>query len=363
MRIAQVSPLYESVPPKLYGGTERVVSYLTEALVGKGYDVTLFASGDSVTRAKLVPIADRALRLEKCTDPYAFHVLQLEIVLEMADKFDIIHFHTDYFHFPVSKLCGYTHITTLHGRLDLAELDALYQKFTDIPVVSISLNQRKPLPGAGWVGNVYHGIPENYYNAGRGDGGYAAFLGRVSPEKRVDRAIEIALKAGLPIKIAAKVDKVDVEYFEQHIRPLLNNPGVEFIGEIGEDKKNEFMGNARVTLFPIDWPEPFGLVMVESIACGTPVVAFSAGSVPEIIDHGKSGYVVSSVDEAVAAVKNIDKISRDGCRQVFMDRFTNTRMADDYIGLYKALINGNKRLRLPVKSEAVNGRVGNALSA
>lgn len=362
MKIAQVSPLYESVPPKFYGGTERVVSYLTEALVKSGHEVTLFASGDSKTRARLIPITQRSLRLENSIDTMAPHVLQLRRVLEMAGQFDIIHFHTDYFHFPVSKLCAYTHLTTLHGRLDMPELKALYNEFNDVPVTSISVAQRKPLSRANWVGNVYHGVPEDLYEPGSGKGGYAAFVGRISPEKRVDRAIEIAEKAGLPIKIAAKIDKNDREYFES-IKHLFQLPHVEFIGEIGEDVKSEFLGNAAMLLFPIDWPEPFGMVMIESMACGTPIVAYGLGSVPEIIEPGKSGFIVSSIEEAVNAVKRIAEISRKDCRQVFMDRFTDKLMADEYVTLYRRLIEENRQTNFPPLNQGQSTAMRNVLSA
>lgn len=365
MKIAQVSPLYESVPPKLYGGTERVVSYLTEALQEAGHDVTLFASADSVTNARLIATAPRALRLEGSADTLAPHVLQLRRVIEMAGEFDIVHFHTDYFHFPISKLCGYTHVTTLHGRLDLPELQPLYREFCDMPLISISRSQRKPVSSANWKGNVYHGIPSQSYSLGTGAGGYAAFIGRISPEKRVDRAIEIAGKADLKIKIAAKIDKADRDYYES-IRHLFDLPHVEFLGEIDERRKNEFLGNAKMLLFPIDWPEPFGMVMIESMACGTPVIAYAEGSVPEIIEPGRTGVIVTSVDEAVAAARTIDGISRRGCRQAFEERFTNTRMANDYVTLYKILIEENRQMHFPPMRQQGQGSensFNNVLSA
>lgn len=346
MKIAQVAPLYESVPPKFYGGTERVVSYLTEALVEMGHDVTLFASGDSVTRSQLVTVVPNALRLGNNNDMLAPHILQLQRVIEMAGRFDVIHFHTDYVHFPISKLCAYAHVTTLHGRLDLQELIPLYDTFNDIPVISISKAQRHPLPQASWVGNVYHGIPEDLYSLGDGRGKYAAFIGRVSEEKRVDRAIEIARRAGLQIKIAAKIDKNDSEYFNS-IAHLFEQPHVEFIGEISEESKNDFLGKASMLLFPIDWPEPFGMVMIESIATGTPVIAFSSGSVPEIIEDGRTGFIVSSIEEAVDAARKIDSISREECRRVFLERFTDMRMAADYLDLYKVLIEENRKIHFP----------------
>jgi len=363
MRIAQVSPLFESVPPKLYGGTERVVSYLTEALLDLGHEVTLFASGDSVTNASLVSVTPKALRLGKSIDPYALHILQLQHVVEMAGQFDIIHFHTDYLHFPVSRMSAYNHVTTLHGRLDIPELSPLYSKFCDMPVVSISFSQRAPLPQANFIGNVYHGMPKGSYQFCNGSGEYAVFIGRFSPEKGADRAIEIAAKAGIPLKIAAKVDKGDEDYFNAHIRPLLNQPHVEYLGEVGEDKKNELLGNAKVMLFPIAWPEPFGIVMIESLACGTPVIAFNNGSVPEIISDGETGFVVSSIDEAVEAVGKIETLDRKSCRKAFIERFESKRMAMDYLHVYRMLIEENKQIRLP-KTEKGNGNVlSNILSA
>jgi glycosyltransferase involved in cell wall biosynthesis len=354
MKIAQVSPLYESVPPKLYGGTERVVSFLTENLTKLGHEVTLFASGDSKTTAKLIPVTPEALRLSDNIDPNAPHILQLQQVVEMAALFDIIHFHTDYFHFPISLLSGYTHITTLHGRLDVPELFPLYQRFKEIPLVSISYSQRKPIHFANWVGNVYHGISDNTFYEGEGNGNYAVFLGRISSEKRPDRAIEIAKRSGLQLKIAAKIDRNDEKYYEREIKHLMQQPHVEFIGEVNEDDKQELLGNAKVLLFPIDWPEPFGIVMIEALACGTPVIGFPRGSVPEIIDHGKTGFVVNSIDEAVEAVKKIDSIQRSDCRKAFVDRFEATRMAKEYLSVYESLIAANNGLKVPYKSNGGN---------
>lgn len=338
MKIAQISPLYESVPPKLYGGTERVVSYLTEALVDQGHDVTLFASGDSETRAELVAICPEALRLGTCTDPMAHHILQLQEIVERVHEFDVIHFHTDYLHFPMSLHTGATNVTTLHGRLDLPELRPLYRKFPTMPLVSISKSQRQPLPMAGWVDTVYHGLPVSLYRKGEGKGGYVAFIGRISPEKRVDRAIEIAGRAGINIKIAAKIDRADEAYFEEKIRPLFRLPHVEYVGEIGEKEKNDFLGNAAALIFPIDWPEPFGMVMIEAMACGTPVIAYRNGSVPEVIDHGKSGFIVTDMHEAIDALKHIDKLSRKQCREIFEQRFSAARMASDYVKVYERLL-------------------------
>ena len=344
MRIAQVAPLYEAVPPKLYGGTERIVSYLTEELVKQGHDVTLFASGDSKTAAKLEPGVERALRLnDDVVDPLARHILQLQQVIEKAPEFDIIHFHNDYLHFPFSAAMGYANITTLHGRLDLPDLPAIYRKFNKQPLISISNNQRKPLPFANWVRTIYHGLPTGLYAPGSGDGDYAAFIGRISPEKRVDRAIEIARRAGIKIKIAAKVDKADKQYFETEIKRLFDLPFVEYIGEIGEDQKGEFLGKAKALLFPIDWPEPFGMVMIEAMACGTPVIAFNNGSVPEVIDARKTGFIVDSIEEAVKALNSIHLVDRSEIRAIFEERFSVSRMANDYLEAYEQVMAARKK--------------------
>ncbi len=339
MRIAQVAPLFESVPPKLYGGTERVVSYLTEELVRLGHDVTLFATADSCTSARLVPVWPQALRLdETCADQLAPHVLMIELVARMADQFDIIHFHVAQLHLPVARrLRGVAHVTTLHGRLDLLELVPLFDEFSEIPVVSISDAQRLPLPRAAWVGTVHHGLPPDLLPFSPTPGDYLAFLGRVSPEKGVGRAIAIAKACGMPLRIAAKVDPADRVYFETEIRPRLDDPLVEFIGEIGEDEKGRFLGGARALLFPIDWPEPFGVVMIEALACGLPVVAFEGGSVREVISDGVNGLVVRSLEEAVQAVRRIDSIDRRACRAEFERRFTASRMAADYLAVYRAV--------------------------
>jgi glycosyltransferase involved in cell wall biosynthesis len=340
MRIAQVAPLFESVPPTYYGGTERIVSYLTEALVHAGHRVTLFASGGSTTAAELVPVTPGPLRLDRqCIDWIAHHVLLLERVFQRADEFDVIHFHMDYLHFPFSRRRAGCHLTTLHGRLDIPDLAPLYREFTDMPLVSISDAQRAPLGKVNWQATVHHGLPETGYQFHPEGGNYLAFLGRISREKRVDRAIEIARQAGMPLRIAAKVDKADAAYFATTIEPLLDDPLVEYLGEIGEDQKSEFLGNAYALLLPIDWPEPFGLVMIEAMACGTPVIAFRNGSVPEIIADGETGFVVDSVEEAVAAVAKIHQLSRRRCREVFEQQFTASRMAVDYLRVYARMKN------------------------
>jgi glycosyltransferase involved in cell wall biosynthesis len=342
MRIAQVAPLYESVRPKNYGGTERVVSYLTEELVRQGHEVTLFASGDSVTKARLVAACRRSLRLDKhCQDQMAHHFVMLEHVFRRAAEFDMVHFHVDYLHFPLSRREPITHVTTLHGRLDIPDLIPLYREFRRMPLTSISNGQREPLPWANWQATVNHGVPANLYRFREEPGSYLAFLGRISPEKRVDRAIEIASRAGMPVKIAAKIDRVDKDYFESVIAPLLHNSLVEFVGEIGDGEKDEFLGNAYALLFPIDWPEPFGLVMIEAMACGTPVIAYRSGAVPEIMDEGHTGFVVDGLEDAVEAVHRVQELSRKRCREVFEKRFTATRMARDYVQVFERLIKRN----------------------
>jgi glycosyltransferase involved in cell wall biosynthesis len=338
MKIAQVAPLYESVPPHRYGGTERVVSYLTEELVRQGEDVTLFASGDSKTAGHLIPICPRSLRLGKAADTLAHHILLLEEVFRRPDQFEIVHFHIDYLHFPLSRRAAFRQVTTLHGRLDLPDLPPLYYRFTDMPVISISHSQRRPLPQAQWVGTVYHGLPPDSFTFQETQGDYLLFLGRISPEKRVDRAIEIARRSGRKLKIAAKIDRVDRYYFNKHIKHLLNEPFIEFIGEVDHGEKNTLLGGASALLFPIDWPEPFGLVMIEAFACGTPVIGFSCGSVPEIIVDGETGFIVDDIDRAVEAVGKIDQISRARCRSEFEQRFTDRHMAQDYIRIYHHLL-------------------------
>jgi glycosyltransferase involved in cell wall biosynthesis len=337
MRIAQVAPLYESVPPKLYGGTERVVAYLTEALVNLGHDVTLYASGDSETNARLRAMCPRSLRLDpRSVDSLADHVYMAEAVFRESTEFDIIHSHIDYIGYPFWRRMRAPHITTLHGRLDIPNLLNLYREFNDMPVVSISRHQREPLMGANWVATVAHGLPEHLYTFREEPGRYLAFLGRISPEKRADLAIEIARRAGISLKIAAKVDRMDRAYFESTIKPLLHGPEVEYVGEIGEHEKDEFLGNALALLFPIDWPEPFGLVMIEAMACGTPVIARRFGSVPEVI-HAETGVIVDDLKDAVRAVDRVRGLSRKHCREVFEKKFTAARMARDYLAAYERI--------------------------
>ena len=339
MRIAHVAPLYESVPPKYYGGTERVVSYLTEELTRQGHEVTLFASGDSVTKAHLVAPCQRALRFDKhCVDQLAHHVYMLEMIFRMKESFDIIHFHLDYLHLPIFKSERTSLVTTLHGRLDIPDLFPLFQDFRHMPFVSISDSQREPMPWLNWRGTVYHGLPEDLYAFREEPGKYLAFLGRICPEKRVDRAIEIAKRTRMELKIAAKVDKIDQEYFETVVEPLLKDPLVEYVGEIGEGQKDEFLGNAHVLLFPIDWPEPFGLAMIEAMACGTPTIAYRHGSVPEVIDEGHTGFIIEGMEDAVRAVERIPTLSRKACRQFFENRFSTPRMAENYLRIYQDIL-------------------------
>ena len=339
MRIAQISPLYESVPPQEYGGTERVVSFLTEELVRQGHDVTLFASADSITTARLVPMAPRSLRLDpKSVDALAHHVLMLEHVSRVADRFDVLHYHIDYLHFPFSRLLGMPNVTTLHGRLDIVDLQPLYDEFKDMPVISISDSQRDPLPQANWQGTVYHGLPTDLFSATPTPGDYLVFLGRISPEKRVDRAIAIAKHAGMRLKVAAKVDAADAEYFKTEIAPLFELPFVEYLGEVGEKDKAPLLAGARALLFPIDWREPFGLVMIEAMACGTPTIAWAEGSVPEVLEDGVSGFIVDEIDDAVEAVERCATLDRRRVRATFEARFTADRMARDYVAIYERLV-------------------------
>jgi glycosyltransferase involved in cell wall biosynthesis len=363
MKIAQVSPLYESVPPRTYGGTERVVSYLTEELVAQGHEVTLFASGDSVTEAQLIAARKRALRLDNDVfDPLIHHYVMLEEVFERAERFDIIHFHTDYLHFPLARRHSAPHVTTLHGRLDLADLIPLYKKFSEMPVVSISNAQRKPLPRVNWQGTVYHGLPVDLYDCGEKPGEYLAFIGRISPEKRLDRAIEIADLFGMRLRIAAKTDAADRKYMEQVIRPILSNSSAEFIGEIEDKDKKEFLANAYALLFPIDWPEPFGLVIIEAMACGTPIIAYRCGSVPELIQEGITGYIVDDIDGALEALGKVPTFDRRRCRRAFEERFSATRMAQDYLSIYRRVIKAsadhNARIALAtLDSDALEGAI------
>jgi glycosyltransferase involved in cell wall biosynthesis len=340
MRIAQIAPLFESVPPRLYGGTERVVSYLTEELVQEGHRVTLFASGDSVTSAELVSCSPTALRLDPTVrDPNPHYMVMLEKVRERASAFDILHFHIDYFHFPIFRPIAARTLTTLHGRLDIPDLRPLHRTIDNMPLVSISNAQRVPLATANFVTTIYHGVPLNLYRTTLNPRGrYLAFLGRICPEKRPDLAIKIARTCGIPLKIAAKIDKVDERYFHDVIAPLLDGTGVEYVGEVDERTKGAFLGDAAALLFPIEWPEPFGLAMIEAMACGTPVLAFRRGSVPEIVEPGTTGFVVDTVDEAVKAVPHVMALNRRDVRRRFEERFSARRMARDYIGVYQSLL-------------------------
>ena len=339
MRIAQVAPLYESVPPKLYGGTERVVSYLTEELVRKGHEVTLFAAGDSETAARLVAPCRTGLRLDtECVNHLAYHILMLEQVYQLVENFDVAHFHIDYLHFPGTRRHDLAQVTTLHGRLDPPDLVPLYREFTDMPLVSISNAQREPLAWANWVSTVYHGLPEHLFSFHEMPGNYLAFLGRISPEKGVDQAIEMAKLTGIPLKIAAKVDRADREYFEEVIKPLLDHSIVEYIGEVGEAEKDEFLGNALALLAPVNWPEPFGLVLIEALACGTPVVAYNRGSIPEIIKDGVTGFIVSDLKAAAMAISQLSRLKRRACRHHFEARFTVSQMARAYESVYRRVL-------------------------
>lgn len=339
MRIAQVAPLYESVPPRLYGGTERVVSYLTEELVRLGHEVTLFASGDSCTRARLSAACDRALRLDPtCQDSLAPHIRMLGQVYQRAQEFDIIHCHTDYLGVPLARFTPTPTVLTLHGRLDIPELAPLYREYRDIPLVSISNAQRHPLPEVNWAATIYHGLPVNCYPSFQTHpGDYLLFLGRIAAEKRPDSAIRVACQAGIRLRIAAKVDQADREYFATTIRPLLDHPLIDFLGEVNDQQKRELLSNARALLFPIDWPEPFGLVMIEALACGTPVITRRRGSTPEIIRDGYTGFLCETEAEMIEAVQQIDALDRGACRREFLDRFTVTRMAQQYMNLYQAI--------------------------
>jgi glycosyltransferase involved in cell wall biosynthesis len=341
MRIAQIGPLTEAIPPKLYGGTERVVHWLTEELVALGHDVTLFASGDSVTSAKLEAMWPQSLRLSgSIRDPNALHMLMLEVVRRRAEDFDVLHFHLDYYPFSLFSRQSTPFVTTLHGRLDLPEHQPVFSAFSSIPVISISNAQRRPVPQAGWVRTIYHGVPENLLRPQPATPSYLAFLGRIAPEKGVDQAIKIAGRAGLPIKIAAKIDKADIEYFETEIRALFDLPHVEYIGEIADKDKSEFLSGAIGLLMPINWPEPFGLSMIEAMACGTPVVAYNRGSVPEVVEDGVTGFVVEDALSAMHAVRRLPQLSRASVRARFEERFTARVMAKEYLATYRSLMSG-----------------------
>ena len=341
MRIAQIAPLIESVPPALYGGTERVVAHLTDGLVDLGHKVTLFASGDSRTRADLVAIVPRSLRLDPQVQEYLpYTYIQLDRVMRQAHEFDIVHFHVDLIQYVCAQSIASRMLTTLHGRLDLPDLQRFYRHFPHFPLVSISDAQRAPMPPVNWLATVQHGIPRDLLRFSPEPGKYFAFLGRFAREKRPDRAIRIAEATGMPLKMAAKVDRADRDYFDSEIRPLLENPLVEWIGEIGDSDKSGFLGGARALLFPVDWPEPFGLVLIEAMACGTPVIAFRRGSVPEIVEHGITGFIVDTMQEAVDAARRIGELSRARIRQRFEERFTSERMARDYVAIYESLVLG-----------------------
>ncbi len=356
MRIAQIAPLAEAVPPKLYGGTERIVSFLTEELVRLGHDVTLFATGDSVTSAKLEAFWPCALRLDGTVrDIYALHNVMFEHVARRAHEFDLLHFHVDHHPWSTFSRLNTPFVTTLHGRLDLPELQPVFTTFSSVPVVSISNSQRQPVLQGNWVGTVLHGLPQDLLTPQAVKPSYFAFLGRTSPEKGLDKAIAIATACGIPLKIAAKVDNADAAYFDEVIRPLLDQPGVEFIGEIGDTDKAEFLNGAIALLMPIAWPEPFGIVMIEALACGTPVIAFNCGSVPEVIENGVTGFVVSSVDEAIVAASRVAGLSRAAIRQEFERKFTADRMARDYLAIYRRLIKTKKKSPLTA-SPAMDGQ-------
>ena len=353
MRIAQIAPLHERVPPRLYGGTERVVSFLTEELVRQGHDVTLFASGDSQTSARLVRCCEMALRFNPAVrDALPYHLIMLDEVRRRVDQFDLLHFHIDLLHAPLIRDIADRTLTTLHGRLDLPDLAPFYAVFRDLPLASISNNQRRYLANANWLGTVYHGLPRDLLPFCPSPDGYLAFLGRISPEKRPDLAIEIAARSRMPLKMAAKIDRADRAYWETKIRPMVaDNPGVEFIGEIGERDKADFLGGAVALLFPIDWPEPFGLVMIEAMACGTPVIAYRRGSVPEVVEDNVSGFVVDTIEGAVTAARQIRALDRAEIRAAFERRFTTERMTRGYVGIYRQLLAAPSR-----PANASNGR-------
>jgi glycosyltransferase involved in cell wall biosynthesis len=355
MKIAQVAPLWESVPPKLYGGTERIVSYITEELVQMGHDVTLFASGDSVTAAHLEAVCPQALRLNTGIFNRDAPMMMLqERSLGAGRDFDVIHSHLDFLGFPLARRNPHPVVTTLHGRLDLPELQPVFREFAEMPLVSISNAQRRPLPWANWHATVHHGLPRHLYTPHSQHQGYLAFLGRISPEKRPDHAIEVAKRTGLPLRIAAKVDPADQQYYRSEIEPLLDHPLIEFIGEISDSEKDDFVGNALALVCPYDWPEPFGLVLIEALACGTPVLAYRRGSIPEVIEDGITGFVCENLSEMVAAVKRLEDIDRRRCRASFEERFTADRMARDYVALYERIIEDRVAMTAP-KVHALGG--------
>lgn len=343
MKIAQVSPLIESVPPQQYGGIERIVSYLTEELVAQGHEVTLFASGDSLTKAQLLPACKQALRRDSFQDSLTQHLVMFEELYRRSPNFDIIHFHTGYLHFPMGRRLTVPHITTHHGRLDIPEMKLFDREFQDIPVASISKSQREPLPHANWQGTAYNGLPLDLYHYQSTPDDYLAFLGRVSPEKGIDQAIAIAKHTGRRLKIAAKIDPIDEQYFAEQIQPLLDDPDIEFLGEITDLQKQNFLGNAAALLFPISWPEPFGLVMIEAMACGTPVIAYRRGAVPEVMEHGVTGFIVYHLQEAIRAVGKLNNINRQTCRRNFEQYFSSQRMTNDYLQLYEQQIQQHKQ--------------------
>jgi glycosyltransferase involved in cell wall biosynthesis len=355
MRIAQIAPLHESVPPLRYGGTERVVYYLSEELVRRGHEVTLFASGDSRTSAELCACVPESLRLAGCgSNPTVQEAIQLDQVLNQVDRFDVLHFHTGHIPFPVLNRLEVPHLSTVHGPLDSPEQTALFNHFDRVPLVSISENQRRPVSQANWLGTIHHGLPTDLYSFVAEPADYLAFVGRISPEKRLDRAIEIAMAVGLPLKVAAKIDPVDRDYFHRQIEPMmLGNPLVEFVGEVDDQGKQELLGNALALLFPIDWPEPFGLVMIEANACGTPVIAWRRGSTPEVINDGVNGCLVESIGEAIAAVDRVERMDRSRVRSHFEVRFSVTRQAEDYEQLYRHLIQAH-RCQCPASRSAVH---------
>ena len=348
MKIAQIAPLMESCPPQLYGGTERVVSYLTEELVRQGHDVILFASGNSITSGRLEVCCEQALRLDpNVSDPIPDHLIMLDKVRRMADQFDVLHFHVDVFHYPLAVGFAARTITTMHGRLDIPELRRVHTAFRGFPLVSISNEQRLPMPPVKWAGTVYHGLPRDLLSFNPAPkGGYFAFLGRISPEKRPDLAIEIAVGAGARLKIAAKIDRADEAYWKDLIKPMIDSsPNVEFVGEIGERDKGELLGNADALLFPIDWPEPFGLVMIEAMACGTPVIAFRRGSAPEVIEDGVSGFLVDDVSQATVAARRVAELDRTRTRAAFERRFDIERAAREYVQIYRGLVRAEETRR------------------